>query len=1182
MSKSKYPNQIDTSAEIPTVRDNITEIGSDVLNSFKSAIIAIEKTLGINPQGSVGNTVASRLSRITDSEGNLLSSAITQAGILSGPITDNEVSAAAAISESKLDLNFPTHLLQDEISILQGEIEVFNQSLANLSARFSVHINTSALNRHPATAISVASTVLAPSNTASLEISADNVQEAIEEIYNSHINYSGSNITIDNNSHLANQIFFDNTDVEDFIPSENVQDAIEDLADLSNVALVNSLLNLHSNGLIRAGRHNDKFNLITESDALISASEVTYSRLDGVSRTTFVFGTNPTPTKTVNMYDTLVLAGSVNEEDNASYQISEINLDTNDAIESVEVYGGPLFPSASGLTAIIYKNKFQINNPAGLLTAARPRINRSNTPDVQIANPNSAVILSDVINVNDITETNHTFNISIDGGTAQLIETYDENLGNQTVDSIINKINEQFVDLRLNLLAYKYLDSRFALVHNLPNFADDVANRTLKVSVGSSNDGTEALGLNEVLDILTEGSGGNTVFINGKVLDSFGNIQIFNNTTIELIVGTSTVSLIDSTFAQLGVRVGDLLVVDASTNSNDYGQYRIDNINSGIVTLDTDYTFQGTLGEGSVFLLRCTAPIGELTFAEIDNDTGIIIFDIFIDELLDTHYAKRLEIDSELRNGGFISTVVDVSKGFLLSDQTATLDITTQGMASLTGPDGNNGAQVYVGLPGDYILLASDGFSFITLRVGTSSLPTTAMSSTIYGFNEVSRGNLLISRGVFSTYLGRVIGYSANSGIPVLVDKRNTGTIGESNISKSLLEKYIEGPRNELRGSGIIRGCLVQNIELLDGYQTFDVSAGIAIVNGIRVEFPGKVGLRINSESSFYVAINYYGSILFGTEVTNPDGYTIDGSELLSPFFDSNVADLAAVEEQIVYDLRLFVDHLDYKVTNKILVSNDQELGHFTNINDAIGYAKRFSNMWEDAGTPNIYIREGLYEVDEAIIVDFDVKISGSGPSTIIRKTESFAIGSIPYAGSPDPLASVFYIGNKSDNLTPEISRGVVIENITYELTEYLTNVGSFINLAECRGATGQMNKRLFQFKNLIFIGNDLLEYDDGDDENLIGEYAIVVGFANTTSFVPVGGEYGNIIIADCLFNGAGIEKGPCLLRDAVGLSYNNIIASRNIGKDLSPNLSDETFEIFQETVNASIDGIIESSNIIQ
>ena len=82
MSKSNYPNKLDTSVEIPVIRDNITEIGSDVLNSLRAAIFNIERTLGINPQGAAGNTVAARLSNVVDENGNILKEALDRSNIL--------------------------------------------------------------------------------------------------------------------------------------------------------------------------------------------------------------------------------------------------------------------------------------------------------------------------------------------------------------------------------------------------------------------------------------------------------------------------------------------------------------------------------------------------------------------------------------------------------------------------------------------------------------------------------------------------------------------------------------------------------------------------------------------------------------------------------------------------------------------------------------------------------------------------------------------------------------------------------------------------------------------------------------------------------------------------------------------------------------------------------------------
>ena len=82
MSKSKYPNKIDTSIELPAVRDNILQAGSEAINSLRSAIIQIEKTLGINPQGDSNQTLSQRLNNSIDSKGNLRKEALNLAGIL--------------------------------------------------------------------------------------------------------------------------------------------------------------------------------------------------------------------------------------------------------------------------------------------------------------------------------------------------------------------------------------------------------------------------------------------------------------------------------------------------------------------------------------------------------------------------------------------------------------------------------------------------------------------------------------------------------------------------------------------------------------------------------------------------------------------------------------------------------------------------------------------------------------------------------------------------------------------------------------------------------------------------------------------------------------------------------------------------------------------------------------------
>lgn len=61
--KSIYPKAIDGFAQIPLVKDGRTKVTEDIPNSLRSAIINIEKTLGIKPSGK-SKTVVDRLNNI--------------------------------------------------------------------------------------------------------------------------------------------------------------------------------------------------------------------------------------------------------------------------------------------------------------------------------------------------------------------------------------------------------------------------------------------------------------------------------------------------------------------------------------------------------------------------------------------------------------------------------------------------------------------------------------------------------------------------------------------------------------------------------------------------------------------------------------------------------------------------------------------------------------------------------------------------------------------------------------------------------------------------------------------------------------------------------------------------------------------------------------------------------------
>ncbi len=356
MPKSKYPNQLDTSIEIPVVRDNVLEVGSDVINSLRSAIFNIEHVLGVNPQGAVGNSVANRLNTITDGNGNILKSALDTAGLLSGPVLDSDVSAVAAIQESKLKLNFPTRLLQSEISSLNSELNGILESISAISSTLMTHVNADAINRHKATAISVTEYTSVGSDLAVTNIIEGDVQDTFQKIYNNHINFTGENLDSDNRSHLSTQIYFDNTGISEITNSNILQTVIEDIANLENSSIIEHQDLMHSNGILR-------INKIVTSDNALYGEVLSENEL-----ATFTGSSGNSSATTLITFDIPVLLGDfqleisdiitisdindINDEINGDYEIAEINLSSDLLdVESIVIFG-TLKTSSTSLTEI--------------------------------------------------------------------------------------------------------------------------------------------------------------------------------------------------------------------------------------------------------------------------------------------------------------------------------------------------------------------------------------------------------------------------------------------------------------------------------------------------------------------------------------------------------------------------------------------------------------------------------------------------------------------------------------------------------------------------------------------------------------------------------------------------------------------------------------------------------------
>lgn len=127
---SKFPTDFDDDTTLPFVNDNLTEMGGEAINALRDAVFSIEQNIGLGGAGTT-NSISERLSIAFNPDGSLKPSAITSLGLVTLPITNNQISATAQIPESKLVLD---HRTQDLFNYTRDLSNDINLSLGWISA----------------------------------------------------------------------------------------------------------------------------------------------------------------------------------------------------------------------------------------------------------------------------------------------------------------------------------------------------------------------------------------------------------------------------------------------------------------------------------------------------------------------------------------------------------------------------------------------------------------------------------------------------------------------------------------------------------------------------------------------------------------------------------------------------------------------------------------------------------------------------------------------------------------------------------------------------------------------------------------------------------------------------------------------------------------------------------------
>jgi hypothetical protein len=142
---SKFPAELDDDESLPIVNDNITEVGADAINALRDAVFSIETEIGLGASGSAGS-VASRLSESLEPDGTIKSSALTSLGLVTLPITNEQISNSAQIDESKLALSYSTTALYNSLVTQKSYIDNLLLFSQGSGSKIEPHISGASYN----------------------------------------------------------------------------------------------------------------------------------------------------------------------------------------------------------------------------------------------------------------------------------------------------------------------------------------------------------------------------------------------------------------------------------------------------------------------------------------------------------------------------------------------------------------------------------------------------------------------------------------------------------------------------------------------------------------------------------------------------------------------------------------------------------------------------------------------------------------------------------------------------------------------------------------------------------------------------------------------------------------------------------------------------------------------------
>lgn len=485
---SNYPVSLDDDVSLPRVENNITEIGDAAINALRDAVFNIEAELGTSVAGTA-TSLAQRLSVAIDPAGNIRSAALTGLGLVTLPIFDSEISAAADIKESKLKLDYKTADLYNLFTNLNNNLTTALNFISNTGSKVEPHLQ-GATYRHFLTHIDIS-----PTNSGYFKNNKDifrdntNLYTLINEInsdYVAHQNANGtstSTVPPDNYAHVAAGINISASGFNSIPQTTTDLQKLANYLDSAGILTIGSRIQtLYQNGIPRSARasvfspqisSSNALDNIREGQKVVPVTTVTTYLSDGSSSPVDNIDTGDdiiefTPSTTAltnNLFDSQFAAVKTGDIISINYgnvvvpfivKESKYVVSGSDKRFLIRINGKNLSASASA-TARIDRSKFNTNKYGELALAAAQfstGINNS-LPSLIVGSPRGAQTLGINFNSNLIDSLHYNLYLALypTGNPADgIVNMFPVDIsgnsgitpGSYTLDSIIQTINDTF------------------------------------------------------------------------------------------------------------------------------------------------------------------------------------------------------------------------------------------------------------------------------------------------------------------------------------------------------------------------------------------------------------------------------------------------------------------------------------------------------------------------------------------------------------------------------------------------------------------------------------------------------------------------------------------------------------------------------------------------------------------